>query len=100
MKEIDYSSISPGIVGLVRAMREVHGYETCDSGDGSNYRKGMDCALKERHVFMFFGDRESARIACVELSNLYPGALLEITDQDDEPGDYVFFWPDGVSGFT
>ena len=100
MKEIDYISISPGIVGLVRAMREVHGYETCDSCDGSNYKKGMDCALKERHVFMYFADRQAAGDACTKLSLLYPASLVEITDQDDEPGDYVFFWPDGVSGFT
>ena len=96
MTEIDYEGISSGVRGLVRIMREVHGYDTCDSGDGSNCREGMGCALPVRHVFMQFDSREEAESAYIKLSRLYPSATVEVTDEDDSGIDFVLFWPDGV----
>lgn len=41
---IDYTKISPGIRELVRKLNEA-GFVTTDSGDGSNYENGMECAI-------------------------------------------------------
>ena len=94
---IDYNEISPGIRDLVREINEVHGIQTCDSGDGSNYRAGMECALPDKHVFMYFATRGAAKDAQGRLQKLYPDATVQITDPDIDPGDYVLLWPDGVS---
>lgn len=48
---INYEELSPGVRGIVRALRE-QGFETCDSGDGTNLAEGMECAIEEPHVFM------------------------------------------------
>ena len=40
LPEIDYSKLSPGIRDTVMLLRS-HGFETCDSGDGSNHAAGM-----------------------------------------------------------
>jgi hypothetical protein len=39
-----YESLSPKIRKLVRQLHE-WGYYTTDSGDGTNYAEGMDCAV-------------------------------------------------------
>ncbi len=43
--------ISPGVRKLVRWLN-INGFTTTDSGDGTNYENGMDCALEFPHVFM------------------------------------------------
>lgn len=43
-------SLSPGIRETVTFMRRL-GFETTDSGDGSNHAAGMECALDFPHVF-------------------------------------------------
>lgn len=42
-KDFDYSQLSPGIVGAVKALHSRH-LITTDSGDGSLKREGMECA--------------------------------------------------------
>lgn len=42
--------VSPGVRHLVDLLNAA-GYETTDSGDGSNHAAGMGCALPYRHVF-------------------------------------------------
>jgi hypothetical protein len=91
----DYSIISEGVRDLVREIREVHSMETCDSGDGSNYQEGMECALPDRHVFMYFEERVEAENAKIYLAEQYPEACVQITDEDDNEGDFVLLWPDG-----
>ncbi len=49
--DVDPSSLSPGVRMLVEAPREA-GLEATDSGDGSNYEAGMECALPFPHVFI------------------------------------------------
>lgn len=43
--------ISPGVRKLVKWLN-IYGFKTTDSGDGSNYKNGMECALEFPHVFM------------------------------------------------
>lgn len=47
----EVTSLSPGIRDLVLALRDA-GFNTTDSGDGSNYVNGMDCALPFSMVAM------------------------------------------------
>lgn len=41
---MNYDELSPGIRHLVRALNE-HGFETTDSGDGTNFKEGMECSV-------------------------------------------------------
>lgn len=43
--------LSPGIKEAVLWFQS-KGYETCDSGDGSNYKEGMEGALPYKHIFI------------------------------------------------
>ena len=94
---INYDEISPGVRDLVRELNEVHGFVTCDSGDGSNYEDGMTCAYPDRNVFMHFDTRQAAQSAKSRLELLYPSATVQITDEDELPGDAVLLWPDGIT---
>lgn len=94
---LDYNEISPGVRDLVREINEVHGIETCDSGDGSNYEAGMGCALPDKHVFMKFDERAEAEAAQTKLQQIYPDATVQITDPDPNPGDFVLLYPEGVT---
>lgn len=47
--------ISPGVRHLVTWLME-RGFVTTDSGDGSNHRAGMECALPYANVFMVVQD--------------------------------------------
>jgi hypothetical protein len=51
LRDIDPEELSPGVRALVFALREA-GLFTVDSGDGSNYEAGMDCAMPYPHVFI------------------------------------------------
>lgn len=44
-----YDELDPGIRDLVRFLRERHGFNTTDSGDGSKAAT-MDCAMPFPHV--------------------------------------------------
>ena len=45
------NDLSPGIRDLVLALNAA-GFNTVDSGDGSNHADGMCCALPYKHVFL------------------------------------------------
>lgn len=93
MEDIDYSTISPGIRELVRELREEHGLETTDSGDGTNHKMGMECSFKERHVFMQVDVTEMLEIT-KGLSIMYPEAHLECSWSPGQTA-IVSLWPDG-----
>jgi len=93
-KEIDYDSISPGIVDLVRELNEVHGIETSDSGDGSLHAAGMTCAHPARHVFIQCFTQKDAYKLKDRLEFLYPDALVQVTDPDPSGDGWVMLWPD------
>lgn len=58
--EID--GLSPGVRDLVVDMREA-GFYTTDSGDGSNYAAGMECAVPFKMVAVLCGPLELAQTA-------------------------------------
>lgn len=51
LSEETKAGLSPGIANLVRGLKAA-GFHTSDSGDGTNYGEGMECALSYRHVFI------------------------------------------------
>lgn len=53
----DYSKLSPNIRLTVNYFH-VMGYETTDSGDGSNYKNGMECAIPEPMVVIKVSTKE------------------------------------------
>lgn len=60
------AEVSPGIQYAVRRMRD-WGYQTTDSGDGSNFEAGMECALEFPHVF---AQLEDLNFAFTQANNL------------------------------
>ena len=90
---IDYADISPGVRDLVRELREIHGLNTTDSGDGSHHDNGMYCAIADRHVFIQLPVAEM--IECTEfLADKYPDAKVECSWSPGEEA-FVLLWPDG-----
>jgi len=56
MKDIDYSTLTPGIRNTVKWLRE-QGFNTTDSGDGvTNIQAGMEGALDIAHVHIVLED--------------------------------------------
>jgi hypothetical protein len=51
LSEDTKAGLAQGVAGLVRGLKAA-GFHTCDSGDGTNYGEGMECALPYRHVFI------------------------------------------------
>lgn len=89
------SEISKGVAGIVEELNAL-GYDTADSGDGSNYADGMPCTLPFRHVFGVFSDEQTdLREHGNRLKDLYPEAYIEISYV---PGDVAVFaiYPDGT----
>jgi hypothetical protein len=95
LPKLDYSTLNPGIRDLVKELREVHGLETCDSGDGvTNVEAGMEGALEERHVFILVElDRmiETTKF----LSEDYPDAWVECSWSPGQEANIMIF-PDGL----
>lgn len=96
MSEFDYSKISPGVRDLVKALRELHGMNTIDSGDGSNLANGMVCAIPQRHVFMKV-ELDAMVEATEYLTEQYPEAHVECSYSPGESA-IVMLWPDGATG--
>jgi len=59
--------LSPGVRDLV-VMLNNHGFVTCDSGDGSNFKEGMDCASPEPMIAMKVKDQS---VLVSEANRLY-----------------------------
>ena len=95
MDELDYNSLNPGIRALVKELRETHGFNTTDSGDGTNLTNGMEGALAERHVYIqveqgtFFTDGE-------HLQALYPNAYVEASWWPGSGTCMLLLFPDGL----
>ena len=85
--------ISPGVRELVAELNG-QGFVTTDSGDGSNYVEGMECALPFRHVFGFVPDNATLEECAERLQELYPDARVEVSYSPGEPGLFMIY-PDG-----
>ncbi len=98
MSDFDYSIIAEGVRDLVRELKEEHGMDTIDSGDGTHHSKGMECALPDRHVFMKVPVDELIE-AAEFLADTYPSAHV---DASWTPGEVAFLllWPDGKPSDT
>lgn len=94
LKPVDYEQLNPGIRDLVRELREVHKFETTDSGDGTNYANGMECAMKERHVAMVTEPTVMVYDA-VRLQDLYPDAYIECSWSPKDADAVLLLFPDG-----
>jgi len=89
---IDYDQISPGVRDLVRELRG-RGFETTDSGDGSNHAAGMECALPFRHVAIVTTIQDMEDVVA-ELAYHYPTAKIDASWSPGEPA-VVLLMPDG-----
>lgn len=95
VESINYEDLNPGIRDLVREIREVHGLETTDSGDGvTNVALGMEGALEERHVFIVV-ELDAMVEATEYLAEQYPDAWVELSWS---PGQFpnIMILPDGI----
>lgn len=72
--DFDYSQLSPGIRKLVKLLH-TWGYETTDSGDGTNHKEGMGCALPYPMVAIKLGEEEGGDLVskALSLENLLKG---------------------------
>lgn len=94
-EEFDYSIINPGIRDLVKELREVHNFDTCDSGDGViNVEAGMEGALEERHVFIIT-EVDTMVSETLRLSLLYPDAWVECSWSPSQSAN-IMILPDGI----
>jgi len=84
----DINTIDTGVRDLVKLLQE-HGFETCDSGDGSK-AESMGCALAFPHVFANCAAddlvREVDRMAQLLEANGYAGWEVEGSFKAGEPG--------------
>ncbi len=69
-EEID--GLSPGIRDAVLWFNE-QGWETCDSGDGSNHAQGMECANEFSHV-----DIVSTRNEVIDLADEIQNRMVNL----------------------
>lgn len=95
---MNYDEIPEGVRPLVKLLNDF-GYETTDSGDGSNYENGMECAIPERHVFGVIPAGEDLRMFAntldyILIRNGYENAHVEV---NFSPGGRAVFmvFPDG-----
>jgi len=89
--------ISPGVADLVAELNAA-GYRTTDSGDGTNFAEGMECALPFRHVFGVFDFEDTdMRIFADELQARYPTAKVEVS-YSPATGSVWMLFPDGEPG--
>lgn len=88
-----YKDISPGVRDLVRELRQVHGMNTVDSGDGTNFANGMGCSYNVRHVFMS-SFLDSLIKDTQYVADNYPDAKVECSWSPGEDA-IIMMWPDG-----
>lgn len=92
MDDFDYGQISPGVRDIVRFLRGC-GYNTTDSGDGSNYADGMGGALPFRHVMGTFVSgclKEFAdTMKSVLESGGFSGYRVEVSYSPGEPSVFM-----------
>lgn len=85
--------ISPGVRDLVTKLQKL-GYTTTDSGDGSNYAEGMECALPYRHVFGTLPEDSNLIEEANKLQEHFPEARIEVSYSPEESAIFMVF-PDG-----
>lgn len=102
MGNFDYSQLNPGVRELVKELREKHGFNTTDSGDGTNLANGMEGAMEERHVYIQVS-RESFFEEGERLQALYPDGYIEASWWPGSGTYMLLFFPDGLKvpeGYT
>lgn len=102
-EEFDLEEVSPGVRDLVKELRAA-GYETTDSGDGSNFKEGMECALPMRHVFGVvspdqplreFAKRLNALLPTLSCMPDVPNARVEVSYSPNDDTAVWCLFPDG-----
>lgn len=68
--EFDYEKLSPNIRKLVKLLH-YWGYETTDSGDGTNAKEGMECAVPEPMVVVQIASGDLVGSAQALVGRLY-----------------------------
>ena len=98
LTEEDRAGLDPGIAWLVTALHSV-GFRTCDSGDGSNWEKGMTCALPYRHVVIMCAPWQDAKaetervaryLAWIGADDEFEAVLTEVVDTNDHSPGVIF----------
>lgn len=96
MDDITRDGLAEGIKWLVIALRAA-GFHTCDSGDGSAHKAGMECALPFRHVALqcaYWQDpkaeleRVRRYLAWIGADDEFEAEIPQVEDEED-PGQYV-----------
>ncbi len=91
------AELSPGIRGAVLWLRS-HGFDTCDSGDGSNAAAGMECAVDypmiairaTRETLLDEADRCAALLQARGIPTVTGGgSCSELTDSVQVEASYV-----------
>lgn len=85
--------ISPGVLDLVTELQKL-GYNTTDSGDGSNFEEGMEGALPYRHVFGTLSITSDLIEEAIKLQEHFPKARIEVSYSPGESAVFMVF-PDG-----
>ena len=91
----EWAHIAAGVRKLVADLNK-RGYETTDSGDGTNHKEGMECALPYRHVFGYVPDKKEMVEFADHLQNLYPEAHIEVNYSPGDGTSMFMVFPDGA----
>jgi hypothetical protein len=90
MVNFNINDISEGVRTEVQQLNDF-GFETCDSGDGSNYKAGMSCALPYRHVFGYIPEGMAMEVCAQALQDLYPMAHVEVSYSPDQARFFMLY---------
>lgn len=96
MDPLNYDQLNPGVRELVKELREDYGFNTTDSGDGTNLANGMEGALEERHVYIQV-EREDFFKEGTRLQALYPDAYVEASWWPGSGTCMLLLFPDGMT---
>lgn len=89
----DYEALNPGVRDLVWELNR-RGYETTDSGDGTNHANGMEGALPYRHVYGVVPGAADMKLFADRLQSMYPKATIEVS-YNPRGGALFMIMPDG-----
>ena len=90
MSDFDINDIAEGVRQEVQWLNDF-GFPTCDSGDGSNFEAGMECALPYRHVFGYIPEGMGMEVCAVALQDLFPLAHVEVSYSPDQARFYMLY---------
>lgn len=89
-------TLSPGIRALVVWLNK-QGFKTCDSGDGSNFKGGMECAV-EFPMVVIKANGHTLKRECLLLYDMLMSRGVDFTPRENGPEIQATFNPaDGES---